>query len=384
MSNRQRIITVSTILVLLLAVVVLRNGLFTVDERQLAVVVRFGDPIASYGEKDTGLHFKVPFIDKVRYLPRTYQFWSGKENILENLPTADGNKLEITPWAIWRITDPEQFVRTLVTVEAAEGRVRQYVRSGVREKIARNDLSEVVRSDTKRVLTYPIQAALLAATEQPDNGKRDGEEPDDTDSKETESEAIDIVEEITGQGHKAERIRIGRKTIVESINATVARRVLQADEEEESNRGIELVDLGIAKVDFVETVRIAAFKRLIAFWESIAARYTNEGERLKKEIVNRTNAEVQKIEGQGKEESNTIRGQVDAEVIDAYAVAIKETGDFYNFIRMLEAYETALSSRTRLVLTTDSEMLRLLKEVGTLKTPENTAPEETSPEEAKP
>jgi membrane protease subunit HflC len=350
MSKSQRFIAISVIVVLLLLAILIPNMLFTVDERQLAVVVRFGDPVAVYGEKDTGLHVKTPFIDKVRYLPRTYQFWTGAEGeILENLPTADGNKLEITPWAIWRITDAEQFVRTLVTVEAAERRVKQYVRSGVRDEITRNDLSEVVRSDTERVLKYPIQAALPAITDEPGA---------------TALEGTDVAQKISGQGRQAETITIGRRKIVESIKQAVAKRLLQADKKDgQSSRGIELVDLGIAKVDFVDIVREAAFDRLIAFWESIAARYTNEGERFKTEIVNRTNAEVQRIEGEGKEEANTKRGEVDAQIITDYAVAIKETGDFYNFIRMLEAYEAVLGSNTRLILTTDSELFRLLKEV---------------------
>ena len=351
MSNRQRIIAISVIAVLLLLAIVLPQTVFTVDERQLAVVVRFGDPVAAYGAEDTGLHFKTPFIDKVRYLPRTYQFWTGAEGeILENLPTADGNKLEITPWAIWRITNPEQFVGSLVTVEAGERRVKEYVRSTVRDEITRNDLSEVVRSDTQRVLKYPIQAALPAITDEPDN---------------TVIEGDGVSKQSSGEGRQAERITIGRRKIVESINRAVAKRILQADDkDDEVNFGIELVDLGIAKVDFVDIVREAAFDRLISFWESIAARYTNEGERFKKEIVNRSNAEVQRIEGEGKEEANTIKGDVDAEIIGKYAVAIEETGEFYNFIRMLEAYEMALGANTRLVLTTDSDLFRLLKEVN--------------------
>ncbi|MEE9602631.1 MAG: SPFH domain-containing protein, partial [Thermoguttaceae bacterium] len=250
MSNRQRIIAISAIIVLLLLAIVIPQTLFTVDERQLAVVVRFGEPVAVYGEKDTGLHVKTPFIDKVRYLPRTYQFWSGAEGeILANLPTADGNKLEITPWAIWRITDAEQFVRTMVTVEAGEHRVKEYVRSGVRDEITRNDLSEVVRSDTQRVLKYPIQAALPAITDEP------GDRP---------AEDNGVTSKSPGQERRAEKIRIGRKKIVELIDEAVARRLLLADEKDgQGSRGIELVDLGIAKVDFVDTVREAAFNRLI-------------------------------------------------------------------------------------------------------------------------
>jgi membrane protease subunit HflC len=110
-------------------------------------------------------------------------------------------------------------------------------------------------------------------------------------------------------------------------------------------------------------VREAAFDRLIAFMEAIASYHLNEGERRKQEILNRTEAEVQRILGEGREQSNRLRGEADAEIIDKYAKAIKETGEFYNFVRTLEAYREALAGQTRLILTTESQILRLLQEL---------------------
>jgi membrane protease subunit HflC len=52
---------------------------------------------------------------------------------------------------------------------------------------------------------------------------------------------------------------------------------------------------------------------------------------------------------------------VDAEIIDAYAKAIREAGEFYNFTRTLEVYREALKGNTRLILTTDSDLLRMVK-----------------------
>jgi membrane protease subunit HflC len=97
--------------------------------------------------------------------------------------------------------------------------------------------------------------------------------------------------------------------------------------------------------------------------EAIATRTISEGDQRKKEIINKAQAEVQKIEGQGKQESNILKGKADADIIDSYAKAIRETGDFYNFVRTLEAYKEALKGDTRLVLTTDSSLLRLIKKL---------------------
>jgi membrane protease subunit HflC len=56
-----------------------------------------------------------------------------------------------------------------------------------------------------------------------------------------------------------------------------------------------------------------------------------------------------------------LRGKADADIIDSYAKAMRETGEFYTFIRTLEAYKEALKGDTRLILTTDSSLLRLIK-----------------------
>ena len=108
-------------------------------------------------------------------------------------------------------------------------------------------------------------------------------------------------------------------------------------------------------------VREAAFDRAISLMEAIAVKTTSEGEQRKKEIINKTQAEVQKIEGEGKQEANILKGRVDAEIIDSYAKAIRETGEFYNFTRTLEVYKEALKGETRLILTTDSDLLRMIK-----------------------
>ena len=128
-----------------------------------------------------------------------------------------------------------------------------------------------------------------------------------------------------------------------------------------AGRGIELVDVGLSRIEFVPQVREAAFDRAISLMEAIAIKTISEGEQRKKEIINKAKAEVEKIEGEGKQESNIKKGRVDAEILDAYAKAIRETGEFYNFTRTLEIYKEALKGETRLILTTDSDLLRMLK-----------------------
>ena len=101
-------------------------------------------------------------------------------------------------------------------------------------------------------------------------------------------------------------------------------------------------------------------------------RYSCKKEQRKQEILNRTAAEVEEILGKGDEQSNVIRGKVDAEIIEKYAQAITETGDLYNFLKQLEVYEKSLADQTRLILTTDSELFQLLKRIDQTASPSKT------------
>ncbi|HUT90647.1 MAG TPA: protease modulator HflC [Thermoguttaceae bacterium] len=363
MSNRQRLLLIVAIAVLLLAFPLGRSIMFTVNERELAVVLRFGEPIVDYTEP--GLKFKMPLIDEVRRLPKTHQFWIGTgTEILVDVTTADLKKIEVTSWAIWRITDPKQFVKFLRTTETAESRVKDIVRNGIRYAIRSYNLAEVVRS-TERELTYTFQV------ESPERSKTAGEPGPDGHREERRTSGISGLR----QPGADEPIEVGRKRIVEEVKNAVEKRLRgdapkKAGKTEEAGktenadqavRGIELVDVGVAKIDFVDIVRDAAFQRLIAFMESIAQKNEADGERAKTEILNQTDAEVQQIEGEGKGEANKIQGEADAQIIQMYADAIRQTGEFYGFVRTLEAYKKAVGSNTRLILTTDSDMFKMLK-----------------------
>ena len=341
----------AAIVIGILLLVLVYSSMFTVNERELAVVLEFGKHVRSV--EKPGLYFKIPILQEVRRLPKTQQFWtSGSNDILEALPTKDGKKIEISVWAIWKITDPKQFVKEMRTVQNAEQQVLQRVRAGVRDVVTAYDLSEVVRS-TDRKLTNSFGLADIPLLS-----------PDD-----------DTIDDLTSVEHK--KIEMGREKIMDEIRKRIEAQLKVETAEAGGptiNRGIELVDVGVSNIGFAESVRKAAFERLEAFMDAIAARYENEGEQRKQEIINEVNAEAEKILGEGEEQSKRLRGEVEAEIIESFANAIRETGDFYNFQRTLQVYENALGKETRLILTTDSELLRMLKNMG-----DSTAKPESEP-----
>jgi membrane protease subunit HflC len=359
--------TIGGVVVLL---ILLSGSMYTVSEREVAVVLEFGKPVTA--RTTPGLYFKIPLTQNVERYPKTMQFWrSSAQETLVDLPTKDKKKIEVSAWAIWRINDPIKFRQVLVSVANAEAAVKDRVRAAIRDEITSHDLSEVIRS-TDRKLTYSLQFAPPDLNEQ--NAIEDPQG----------NPELNQDEENLIRGDVPRDIQLGREEILRRIRDNVQDRLKgqgEAGSESDTDRGIELVDVGIHNVSFVPAVREAAFERLKTAMEAIAAKLYNEGVKQKQKILNETHAEVERLTGEGEGESSYIRGQIDAEIIKDYADAIKVTGDFYNFERTLKLYTESLGGKSnRLILTTDTELFRLLKELDKSETtPTMPATAEESP-----
>jgi membrane protease subunit HflC len=314
---------------------------YVVDQRELAVVLRFGKPVRANIEP--GLYFKAPFVESVRLLPSTLQFWGDDpQEVLPDLPTKDNKKIEIVPWAVWKVNDPIAFVQRMRTMENAERRVAQFARGAMRDVITKYDLEDLVRSTDRE-----MKMAQL----------------------EFDEDELELLQEVLPESQIAAKTPktkglVGREAILKKINSEAMRSLANADDEGTAMRGIELVDVGISHIDFVEAVRRTTFERWIAEREAISTRNEKIGEQQKQEILNKTNAEIQRIEGDGQRKASETRGEADAEVIRRYAEAISEVGEFYTFVRTLEAYETSINKESELILTTDNDFLKQLQRMN--------------------
>jgi membrane protease subunit HflC len=326
---------------ILLLIVVAPLFVFVIDEREVAVVLRFGAPKHSYTEP--GLYSKVPFADTVKRIPKIKQFWGDtKQDLMPDLPTKDDKKIELIPWAIWRVNDPTVFVQRMRSMDVAQQRVEQIVRSSIRDVVTQYDLEEFVRSTNREL--YMGEASTLNVPE-----------------RLPASVASEIAQ--ASQQNKPKRIQFGRTEILDRIKREAQKRLLASVENESSARGIELIDVGISQIGFVDSVRRKTFDRWVAERQAISAKNVNEGERLKSAILNETNAEVAKIEGEGQQKASEIKGRTDAEIIKRYAEATQKTGEFFTFIRTLEAYEKSIDQDSQLILTTDSPFFRLFNDM---------------------
>ncbi len=128
-------------------------ALYIVGERQLAVVLQFGNPVASITEP--GLNIKMPFIQNVRY------FDSRVLNIddeARTYVTGDKKNLIIDSYAKWRIADPLQFYVTVNNLTTARSRLGDLIRSGLREEVGKRNLQQIISGERRQVMANLTEA----------------------------------------------------------------------------------------------------------------------------------------------------------------------------------------------------------------------------------
>ena len=110
--------TIIAIIIVLAVIIGLGSSMFTVRENEFACTVRFAEIIDTTGE--AGLHFKVPFIDSVKYF--------SKATMLYDIPpsevlTSDKQNMTVDCYVLWKIEDPKKFYQTLGSTTVAEQRL---------------------------------------------------------------------------------------------------------------------------------------------------------------------------------------------------------------------------------------------------------------------
>ena len=115
--NNMKKSAIAIIVVLLIALLGL-NSLFTVREDEYACTVRFSKIISTTDE--AGLHFKVPFLDSVKYFSKATQLYDIPPS---EVLTSDKQNMTVDCYILWSISDPKLFYQTLGTTAVAEQRL---------------------------------------------------------------------------------------------------------------------------------------------------------------------------------------------------------------------------------------------------------------------
>jgi membrane protease subunit HflC len=136
------------IAIIVLAAIFIPQAFFVVDETNMAIVTRFGEPLRSV--KTPGLNIKAPFVDQTRYFDKRLLLFDAPPYY--TLLTKDKKRLVIDIYARGKITDPFRFYRTLNSESQAQSRVIAIISSELREEIAKDTQAEIIRTSRSKIM----------------------------------------------------------------------------------------------------------------------------------------------------------------------------------------------------------------------------------------
>ena len=308
-------ILIPLIVIVVIAVPFVFGMFYIVYEGEQVVITEFGRPVGQ-PVVTAGLKVKTPFIQQVHRFEKRVLEWDGSPN---QIPTKDKKFIWLDTTARWRIKDALKFYQALGTEQFAQSRLDDVIDSAARDLVTAQLLIEVVR-DSNRVLTLDMEA----------------------------------LEEEEGQtGDPLEEIQIGREQIT--------RRILEKVQETVPQFGIELVDVRVKRINYVDEVRKKVFDRMISERQRISEKYKSEGEGEAADIMGQKQKELERIQSEAYKEAEQIKGDADAQAIQIYAEAHGQDPEFFAFIQTLETYRQTTGESTKLILTTDSDFYGYLK-----------------------
>jgi len=299
--------------VVIIGIIVLSSALYVVDETQQVVITEFGQPVGKPITR-AGLYIKKPFIQKVNYFDKRLLVWDG---VPTQIPTRDKKYIWVDTTARWRIADPLKFLQSVGSERGAQARLDDIIDSATRDKITSYPLAEIVRNSNREFVTTEV--------------------------------FIQKEEEITN-------IKKGREAISREILKEAAKLVPQY--------GIELVDVRIKRLNYVEDVRKKVYTRMISERKRVAEQYRSEGMGKKAEIEGMREKELQKITSEAYKKAEIIKGQADAKATKIYADAFSKDPEFYSFLRTLESYQDTLNEKSIIILTTNSDFYKYIKYIS--------------------
>jgi membrane protease subunit HflC len=152
---------------------------------------------------------------------------------------------------------------------------------------------------------------------------------------------------------------VPEQVVVDSIMIEVSRNCRERALE---NYGIDVTHVKMQQLRLPEQNLESVFQRMRAERQRMAKKYRSEGEEEAMTIRAAADKEKRAILAQAYRESERIKGEGEAEAARIYSAAFSREQRFYKLVRTLQAYEKFLNDKTTVILSTDSDLLRLLKE----------------------
>jgi modulator of FtsH protease HflC len=311
-------------IIVVVVAVLIGASMFVVTETEQVVITQFGKPVGQ-PITDAGLHFKIPFFQTANYFEKRIMKWDGSPN---QIPTKDKKYIWVDTTARWRIKDPLLYLNRVGSYTTASSRLDGIIDSVVRDHVSNNDLVELVRSEGWEEAKQKLKDAGV-------------------------SDQI-LVSGFEAADQEGPLLK-GRMKITQEMLADAARRAPEF--------GIELLDIRIKRINYVESVQQKVFERMISERKRIAAQYRSEGEGERAAVLGQMERELAKITSEAYKKSQEVRGKADAEATRIYAESFSKDPEFYALYRTLELYRN-FNSNSSLMLSTDADIFKYLKGSG--------------------
>jgi membrane protease subunit HflC len=301
-------------LVLAALLFVAASSAFLIDQAEQGIIVQFGEPIGDV-IAEPGLHWRIPFIQEVRRFDKRLLAWDGD---VSQIPTLGREFIIVDATARWRIAQPLQFLRSVRDESGARARLDDIIDSVTRDIVSGTELEEIVRSadwevDVTGLAEEEVDALADADLESPQKGRAQLE-------KEMLAGASRLMPEL----------------------------------------GIELVDVRIKRINYIDSVREQVETRMISERQSIAARFRSQGQGQSQEILGDMERQLRRIRSEAERRAQEIRGTADAEATRIYGQSFGEDPEFYAFFKTMESYD-AIGENTTLMIDADSDFFRYLQ-----------------------
>jgi len=290
-----------------LSATVVYDGFFILKEGQQAMITQFGKPIGK-AKTDAGFYFKTPFVQDVNYFDKRVQIWDGEPN---QIPTNDKTYVYLDVTARWRITNALQYMQAVKTETRAKSLLDDIIDGTVRDMVNKNNLIEIIRSSDWS--TETMTKKNIDNTP-PEKGR-------------------DVISDM----------------------------VLEAAAKVTPQYGIELLDVIFKRVNYIESVRLKVYDRMISERKRIAAEKRSTGEGQKAEILGKVERELKVVLSEANREASEIKGKADAKATKIYGDIYGQDPEFFSFSKTLESYSKIIGNNTSLILSADSDLYKYLQ-----------------------
>nr|VFK42478.1 MAG: membrane protease subunit HflC [Candidatus Kentron sp. TC]VFK43228.1 MAG: protease FtsH subunit HflC [Candidatus Kentron sp. TC]VFK56899.1 MAG: membrane protease subunit HflC [Candidatus Kentron sp. TC] len=329
-SKSKRLLPFGKVWLIFIAFIVALSALsiFTVDERERAIVVQLGKMVRS--DYEPGIHMKKLW----NIVPAPYPFQTVKkfDRRIQNLDadpmrflTVEKKNVMVDFFMKWRILNVERFYTATSggNMRTASDRLTTIVQKRLRDEFGKRTVKEVVSGERTEIM----KALTMSSAES------------GSDASIEDSEIAPTVS--GGEGHEA----------------------LSAKDQAALDLGIEIVDVRLKRIDWPEDVSSSVFDRMSAERTKVAKDFRSRGQEVAKTIRAEADREREVIIAEANREAERIRGEGDGKAAKIYADAYGENKEFYTLYRSLNAYRNTLNNRSDiLIMEPSTEFFKYFKD----------------------